>query len=234
MPIFALLLPLCAIRCDAQAQTLWVSVSDNQGAAIMMYFGNNNRATYGIDNDLGECEGPPLSPGLDVRWFSRRKDISYGLGLLNRDFIPCPINEERKDTFILLISQPDKNPASWVIEWQKEDELRAEADSMFLVIRGDTVRKIDMFKSNFVRLTNEDGFQKIYIYTYGGCPRLHSLEGRVTRPNFASLTSPAAVSSSAPNPFLKNDSPLHLGGCKKICVDTKRDALQNIVRCSLQ
>ena len=123
----------------AQTPTLSVCVSNlKRSLSLTMYFGNDNRATYGIDKSLGEIEGPPFGPSLDVRWLSRRKDISYGFGLLRNDFVPCPTNEERKDTFILLISQPDKKPTTWILEW-KRDELRTWADSMFLVVRSDKI-----------------------------------------------------------------------------------------------
>src|SRR5258706_16122019 len=108
MLIRSMIFVLCTMGVNALAQPLWINISDIHGTTRTMIFGNDARATYGIDKDLGECDGPPLSPGFDIRWYSRRRDVSYDLGLLVYDFIPCPVNDARKDTFILLISEPDE------------------------------------------------------------------------------------------------------------------------------
>ena len=151
----------------AQTPALRIRVSNEKKlASHVMYFGNDNRATYGIDKELGELEGPPLSPSLDVRWMSRRKEISFGFGLLNHDFIPCPTNAERKDTFVLMISQRDRLPAAWILEWKKE-ELREFADSIFLVVPGETTRKVNMLESDSTKVLNEEGVQRANIYEYG-------------------------------------------------------------------
>jgi len=69
---------------------------------------------------------------------------------------------------LLPLIQPGKSPSAWLLEW-KQNELREHADSMFLVFRNDSTVKVNMLESDSVKISNEEGVQRVNIYKYGGC-----------------------------------------------------------------
>ena len=115
-------------------QKIQIQIENDNGASAVMSFGNNPQATYGIDHDLGEMEGPPLSPAFDVRWVNNpgRPDPSYGMGLLYNDYVPCPVNPARADTFVLLVSDGMETSKKWTLSWPDSEYLKTVADSMLL------------------------------------------------------------------------------------------------------
>ncbi len=152
---------------EAQA---WIRITSN-GFTSVMYFGYDSRATYGIDPALGEMEGPPLSPAFDVRWANppRHLEPSYGMGLLFNDFIPCPTNSERKDTFDLLVSDGMTASKEWLVSWPSPDTLRRLADSMFIFCPGLGVRPINMFRQSSWSIPYPESPHRLRIFVYGGC-----------------------------------------------------------------
>jgi len=150
----------------------WIKVENDRHESALLNFGNNSAATYGIDPELGEMEGPPLSPAFDVRWVNTpgRPLPSYGMGLLYNDFVPCPSNSARKDTFVLLVSDGMENSGRWIFTWPDEVSQRSAADSMFLVDPLHPGRRINMITERRYVVDTPDSPVRMRIYKYGGCP----------------------------------------------------------------
>ncbi len=163
------LVPLTGAAQHADSQ-LWIRVSSNNLTAEL-YFGYDARATYGIDPQLGEMEGPPLSPALDVRWVNppRRPQPSYGMGLLFNDYIPCPTNSERKDTFDLLVSDGMTQSKEWQISWPPAEVLRNIADSMLITCPGLNARPINMLRQTSWSIPSPESPHRLRILVYGAC-----------------------------------------------------------------
>jgi hypothetical protein len=150
----------------------WIKVENDRGESAVMNYGNNAAATYGIDKELGEAEGPPLSPALDVRWVNSpgRLQPSYGIGLLYNDFVPCPLNSARKDTFVLLVSDGMGASAMWKFSWPDEEFQKSLCDSMFLVDPVHNGKRVDMVRERSYTVTEPESPVRLRIYKYGGCP----------------------------------------------------------------
>ncbi len=149
-----------------------IRVENDNGSSALMSFGNNPRATYGIDQDLGELEGPPLSPAFDVRWANSpgRLNPSYGMGLLYNDYLPCPVNPAREDTFVLLVSDGMESSKKWILSWPDREYLESVADSMFLFDPCHREKLVNMFHQTSYVILNPESPVRFRIYKYGGCP----------------------------------------------------------------
>ncbi len=153
----------------------WIKVEQEKGSSFIMKFGNDPDATYGIDPNLGEMEGPPLSPGFDVRWVNNpgRLKPSFGMGLLGSDFVPCPMNRARKDTFVLLVSDGMIQASKWILSWPPADSLAKAADSMYIIDTYQPKIRVDMFRQHRLIVKQPESPHRFRIYKYGGC---HSIQ----------------------------------------------------------
>lgn len=153
-------------------QKIQIQIENDNGASAVMSFGNNPQATYGIDHDLGEMEGPPLSPAFDVRWVNNpgRPDPSYGMGLLYNDYVPCPVNPARADTFVLLVSDGMETSKKWTLSWPDSEYLKTVADSMLLFDPYHREMLVNMFRQTSYVVLNSEGPVRYRIYKYGRCP----------------------------------------------------------------
>ena len=156
----------------------WISVQDDDpgGFAWYLVYGNHTRGSYGIDSlfpAIIEYVGPPLSPGLDVRWKNvpGRPYPSYGSGLINYDFRSMPANPAKPDTFVLYFFNQSWPNANVTIKWPKKSYLTLRCDSLFLIDPTRQLARIDMFQQDSLYIVEPQNYDqpitRLYIVKYG-------------------------------------------------------------------
>jgi hypothetical protein len=159
---------------------LWINVSDGVNAAVTLYYGNDDSASFGIDDgtngtiNIGETEGPPPPPsGEDVRWKvpPGHPATAWGTGLVPKDYRAFPTNATKKDTFKVFFQNSDFPDSNFTFTWPNQSYLAAECDSMFFAWNDPNLgaQKVDMFAngSAVVLAAGTNAVTQAFIYKYG-------------------------------------------------------------------
>jgi hypothetical protein len=164
-----------------RTSALWINVSDHVNAAITLYYGNDDSASFGIDDgtlgtiNIGETEGPPPPPsGEDVRWKppAGHPANAWGTGLVPKDYRVFPASAAKKDTFKVTFGNSDFPDSTFTFSWPSQAYLAARCDSMFFVYFDPNLPgnvKVDMLANSSVDIlaAGTNGIASANIYKFG-------------------------------------------------------------------
>ncbi len=186
--IFTLLVLILHPQTYGQDQTVqfWLKIHDTNGSSDTLTFGNDQRATYDVDNALGEYSSPPDPPGFFAKFISIPGRVNtWGTGIIPKDLrtLPLAYTPLHKDTFCVSMKNDNSDAfnATATLLWPSHAYLADRCDSMYLVDPSGSILpgRIDMFTQDSVQLPdvyNTNGPNpaapafKFFIFVYGVNP----------------------------------------------------------------
>ena len=214
LTMFVLLVLIFHPHVYGQDQTVqfWLKIHDTNGASDTLTFGNDQSATYGVDNALGEFSSPPDPPGFYAKFISIPGRVNtWGIGLIPKDFrtLPLAYSPLHRDTFEILMKNDnnDASNATATVLWPSHNYLADRCDSMYLAdLTGSILpNPINMFSQDSVQLPdvyNTNGVNpaapsfKFFIFVYGVNPFAVGVN-----PELPGIPTSFALHQNYPNPF---------------------------------
>lgn len=128
-----------ALFAQTTRNEFWIRFMDSAAGSdtTTMYFACDSFATWGLDSlnpTLKETEGPPLSPGFDVRWINPPRHASpfYGAGLLKYLLIPARYDGVPDTMRVKFVNNDSVLTAVWTLNWMDPSYISARCDSLVM------------------------------------------------------------------------------------------------------